>query len=191
MTSPHPEIQAFLTRRPVSSETAPQITKAGIIPFSRSSSGALHYLVMTPVAAKPELGLPEFQLCKGTRMYLGVQGWCDMRGSVPEGAVLEPLAATALREGIEELGLMLEALQTLYPLGAFQFTSATSRKDLVMWMMAAELHDREAMLPLEAVAQTTASRRWMTLAEFQREGRPDHAHILSLAEEKIVGIVGA
>lgn len=186
MTSERDEIQAFLQAQTLSAAPAPDIRKAGIIPFLR---GPLRYYVMTPVASKPDLGLPEFQLCKGTRMYQEHCEWRDMRGVVPDGVVLETLPETAVREGVEELGLRLSNIAALHVLGDYRFTSATNRKEIALWLLAAQMRNEDDFLSVQDVAASTADRRWMTLAEFQRQGRPDHAHILGLAEEKILGIM--
>lgn len=180
MTSTHAEIQAFL--QDFASTDAPEIRKAGIVPFLRDP---LRYYVMTPVAAKPDLGLPEFQLCKGTRMYYADGVWRDMKGEVPKGVLLEDLAATALREGIEELGVKLSNIIQLLPLGEYHFTSATSRIDVTLWMLAAEVKNaNDFSLP----HPSTAACAWMTLSEFQKQGRPDHAHILGLVENRLLCI---
>lgn len=177
MTSERAQIQAFLGD--YSCDTLPEIRKAGIVPFMRAP---MRYYVMTPIAAKPELGLPEFQLCKGTRMYHHEGTWRDMKGAVPEGVELEALPATALREGMEELGLKLSNIAMLHALGEYRFTSATSRTEITLWMLAAEMKNANDFTTPHA---STASCAWMTLAEFQKQGRPDHAHILGLIESAL------
>ena len=177
MTSTHAEIQAFL--KDFASASAAEIRKAGIVPFLRAP---LRYYVMTPAAAKPELGLPEFQLCKGTRMYQAHGVWHDMKGHVPDGAPLEDLAATSLREGIEELGLKLSNIAQLVTFGEYRFTSATSRMEVALWMLAAEIKNPD---DFGAPHASTAECRWMTLSEFHQHGRPDHAHILGLMEKRL------
>ena len=142
----------------------------------------IRYMVMTPVANKPDMGLPEFQICKGTRMYHDGNQWRDMRGNVPDGATLEALPHTAIREGIEELGIRVSNIARAQMLGEYRFTSATNRRDVSLWLLGAEMKNAEDFLPQEAVASVTHERRWMTLAEFNKEGRPDHAHILGQVE---------
>jgi len=184
MTDEFSKIQAFLSGWALDVPKAPGIRKAGIIPFLLGDP--LRYYVMTPVANKPDLGLPEFQLCKGTRMYKGFKGWADMKGVVPDGAELEPLAATAIREGIEELGLKLENIRHISTLGEHRFTSATNRKEIDLWLFAAEMKTEHDFLPQAEVAASTHERRWYTLEEFKKHGRPDHAHILSLVEQRLL-----
>lgn len=184
MTEEQQQIQAFLAQHALEYADIPAIQKAGVVPFLAEMPR--RYCVMMPKASRPELGLPDYQLCKGTRMYKGAHGhWHDMRGSIPEGAEMEPLAVTALREGIEELGLELSAISRLLVLGEYHFTSATNRQDVAMWMLAAEMKNDTDFLPLEAIAKTTSAREWLTLAEFQKQGRPDHAHILQMIEQRI------
>lgn len=182
MTANHEEIQAFLRDHPVPSPEAPSTRKAGIIPFLPNP---LRYQVMVPVASKPDLGLPDFQLCKGTRMMKKDGRWVDMRGDVPDDVRREPLAHTALREGIEELGIILDNIKRSFPLGEFRFISATSRTEVTLWLMAAEMKDEHEMLSDAHVAKYTTARAWQSLQEFARLGRVDHAHILGLVEEKI------
>jgi len=183
MTDEFTLIQAFLSRMDMNLPQAPEIRKAGIIPFMPGKPP--RYYVMTPVAAKPDLGLPDFQICKGTRMWKTESTWQDMRGVVPEDAELESLAATALREGIEEVGLKLENIARMAPLGEYHFTSATNRKEVNLWLFAAEMKYEDNFLPQSAIAATTESCAWLTLEEFKKQGRPDHAHILSLIEERL------
>lgn len=177
MTAEHTEIQAFLNN--FTTGDAPEIRKAGIVPFMQ---GPLRYYVMTPVATKPDLGLPDFQLCKGTRMFKGERGWEDMRKHVPDHAELEALPVTALREGIEELGLKLSNIEKFIPLGEYRFTSATNRQEVRLWMSAALVKKPE---DFAAPVDSTAECKWMTLAEFNKQGRADHAHILSQMEERL------
>jgi 8-oxo-dGTP pyrophosphatase MutT (NUDIX family) len=181
MTSEHTKIQAFLRSHSLEVPESPTLRKAGLVPFL---TAPLRYYVMTPVASKPDLGLPDYQLCKGTRMYKCAAGWKDMRGLVPENAELEPLSYTALREGVEELGLAFENIRKLFVLGEYRFTSATNRKDVDLWMLAAEVKNAFDFLPLEKT-HGTQHRAWLTLAEFKKQGRPDHAHILEQVEERL------
>ncbi len=182
MTDEHTNIQAFLRDYPCEAAALPAIRKAGLVPFMRHP---LRYMMMMPVAEKPDLGLPEFQICKGTRMFLQNGVWRDMRGDVPEDAVLETLPETALREATEELGLKVDNIAATVALGEYRFTSATNRKEIAMWLLAAEMKEAEDFLPMQQVATSTHARRWFTLAEFRQEGRPDHAHILGLVEERL------
>jgi hypothetical protein len=157
--------------------------KAGVIPYIRDD-GLLFY-VMKPRATRPDLGVPLFQLCKGTRMHHvpGV-GWRDLRDS-ELGAHKETLAETALREGIEELGLKLENIKQLLDMGPYSFASATTGREKQMWLFAAEMKDTEDFLPDSQIATTTSARQWLDTAQFEVVGRGDHHYILRDIEQKL------
>ncbi len=205
----HSEIKNFLNNNQLIkaeesfSTTQKFINKAGIVPFMRSP---LRYCVMKPCAARPELGIPEFQICKGTRMFYRGNSWQDIKGkykadelkaeglkaeellagqSIVEELPIEELPVTALREGIEELGLILENIKNIMPLGIYSFTSASQHRNIDLWLLAAEMKEENQFLPLAEIKSVTAERKWMTLAEFRKHGRADHAHILNLIEEKL------
>lgn len=183
MTDEFTQIQEFLARMGGEAPQASHIRKAGIIPYIQGKP--LKYYVMTPVASKPELGLPDFQICKGTRKYKLGEEWHDMKGIVPEDADLEPLAHTAIREGIEELGLKIANISRMMTMGEYHFTSATNRKEVFLWLFVAEIKNPGDFLPPSQVAASTQACAWLTLEEFTKKGRPDHAHILSLIEGRL------
>ena len=104
---------------------------------------------------------------------------------LPQGereVVLESLAATALREGIEELGLKLKNIKELFDLGPYGFSSATTGKSKEMWLFAAEMAQDDFS---DEVAETTADRTWLTMPEFNVAGREDHRYILRDIEKKL------
>src|SRR5690606_11557652 len=150
----------------------------GLVPFIRAGGG-YRYCVMKPVPRHKELGGPAMQLCKGTRMHWrDGQGWCDIREKSTKEARMESLAATAVREGREELGLTLEAIHRLFELGFYDFASARTGHRKEMYMFAAEVSDPGLLLPMENIRATTAERGWLTLAQFEVVGRDDHRYIL-------------
>jgi hypothetical protein len=102
-----------------------------------------------------------------------------------EGGRRELLSATAIREGIEELGLMLPGLHRLLELGPYGFSSIKTGRSKNMWLFAAEMSSQEEVLPMAEVASTTFERRWMTHAQFAVEGREDHRYILKDIERKL------
>lgn len=162
--------------------------KAGIVPFVREE-GELFFYLMKPTASRPGTTPPKWQLCKGTRMYKSKSSgkWKDMRaGEKPDSDEIESLAATALREGHEELGLLPGSILRLYDVGAYRFSSAQTGSDKHMWMFAAEVDDRDIFLPASHVAATTADRRWFSNEEFQLVGREDHLYILDDIHKKLV-----
>lgn len=151
-------------------------TKAGVLPFCYVD-GVRQYYVMKPRAERPDLPPPEFQLCKGTRMQQGEGNgpWHDMRGDDIADELSETLVQTALREGMEELGLQLENIVGLYELGGYDFSSATTGKGKQVWLYAAEIRNCDDFIETEA---STLARQWMSIAEFAVVGRPDHRYIL-------------
>ena len=99
----HASIQDFLQQRSIAKLADGAVDthiKAGIVPFLREP---YRFYLMKPVARHQALGAPKFQICKGTRMMKTAGGWTDMMAHGGK-AMAESLAATALREGIEELG---------------------------------------------------------------------------------------
>ncbi|MDX1974936.1 MAG: NUDIX hydrolase [Rickettsiales bacterium] len=184
----HALIQAFLQQKafPLSSQPVePRLNKAGLVPY-RIEDGHYTYYVMKPQGKEVEkLGEPPFQFGKGTRMfYTEAKGWQDIR-SKETSDMLEPLVQTALREGIEELGLILQHIDQIVDLGPYGFSSATTGKPKYMYLFAAHMKDDAQFLPAQEVAVSTAERRWMSLQEFAIAGRSDHKPILESIEQKL------
>jgi hypothetical protein len=181
VTDIHARVRAFLQDESVETLTesvdSDRYRKAGVIPYTREED--LRFYVMKPLGERPELGEPAFQLCKGTRMYHvpGV-GWRDMRSEGNFNGEKETLAETALREGIEELGLKLENIHRLIDLGPYSFSSATTGRAKEMWLFAAEVKEMDDFASDGEVAFTTEARKWVSAADFAIVGRPDHHYIL-------------
>ncbi len=181
-----PNQQQFISTLPLhllhtSSEDDVPIAKAGIIPFVCSDVNTpLRYYVLKPVPKRPDLGDPGYQLCKGTRLLYHNDSWKDMHEfkPVPENAVQEPLIETAIREGIEELGIELENLAALYQLGLFSFVSEKTGRTKKVWLYACNIEEKKQFQPLEDVQEYTQDRKWCTLKEFATIGRPDHVTML-------------
>lgn len=158
--------------------------KCGVVPFSRDGE-TVRFYVMKPRGHVPALGAPTFQICKGTRMYFRPEiGWRDMPAADVSG-LKETLAETALREGIEELGLKLDNIAALFDLGGFSFSSATTGKEKRMWLFAAALEHDDDFLRDAEIALSTAERRWLTAEEFASLGRPDVRYILPIIERRL------
>jgi len=157
------------------------VVKAGIIPFIRRPATSIY--VMRPRGVHPELGSPPFQLAKGTRMTQVMCEWVDMEKGDIADACAEPLPATALREGIEELGLVLDNIKEWWDMGTHTFASASTGKPKWLRLFAAEMHEPENFLPMEQVAPTTAERRWMRVEEFMRDGRADQRGMVAALEK--------
>lgn len=172
----HAPIRAFLQQQSIKDLSVAKeeelITKAGIVPFLRHP---LRFYLMKPVARHTNLPAPKFQIGKGTRMMKAGGVWKDIFSPPPAHAEMETLAETALREGIEELGLTLENIRRLFSLGPYVFASARTGKKKQMWLFAAEMASEEFS---HEVAATTAARVWMDMEEFGIVGRKDHLYIL-------------
>jgi len=184
-------IQDYLQQRTVVSlipashylNSPDRFLKAALVPFIRRAG--LDYYFMKPRAAHEELGAPEFQICKGTRMhYINGIGWRDMEETMSPTEnsesenLRETMLETALREGREELGIDFQNIVGLFDLGAHSFTSASTGKIKQMWVFAAEVIDANDFLPAQEIADTTAERRWLSASEFANVGRADHKPII-------------
>lgn len=160
------------------------ITKAGILPWTMRLQQR-EILVMQPVAKHADLPPPPWQLCKGTRMVNEKGVWRDIKkgddDALDKGILVpESLESTALREAQEEVGLIADFVVELRDCGVVEFTSARSGKTKHMQFFTAFIKSPEsALLPEEKVADTTASRRWMSVEEFLTIGRADHAKIVT------------
>jgi hypothetical protein len=191
----HALIQTFLQQHTAMSlHGKPQegvYTKAGVIPFLRQDDGFSYY-VMRPQTKMPELGEPPFQLCKGTRMHhVETLGWRDVKEPIAPDAKLETLVATALREGVEELGLKLDNILQLFDVGPYGFSSATTGKSKTMWLFAAEVGNSANFLSASEIASSTADRSWMRVSEFDVVGREDHRYILTSIDAKLAAAFNA
>jgi hypothetical protein len=181
----HARIHAFAQQQTASSLLGDtptfedrQYMKAGIIPYVLDGSKPL-YLMMKPHSKSSRLPPPTFQICKGTRMYLHRgSGWRDMRPGDEPVENKEDLLVTALREGVEEVGLMLEHIVSLENVGPYKFQSEKTGKNKYMWLFTAKLASQEHLLPMSDIAQTTAERTWMSAQEFEAVGREDHRTIV-------------
>lgn len=189
----HAVIDAFLQQQTITrlwedvqANTSYQYNKSGVVPFI-VSGGTFLYYVTKPRGKAPGLGKASFQICKGTRQYKGKDGrWHDIRSEEAQHAeTKETLASTALREGNEELGLILDNIAALWDLGAFCFTSATTGKPKYMWLFAAKMHDKDRFLADHEVKESTQERCWVDLDEFAVVGRQDHVYILRQIEPRL------
>lgn len=179
----HAKLQTFLQENtPVSlpggAQPGPDLgyKKAGVVPFYRLTPR--RYLMMKPVPKHAHLSPPALQICKGTRMQQLGGHWRDIRDADTPTGPCETLAVTALREGLEELGLEPSCIINLIDMGPYSFSSAISDDKKQMWLFAAQLDPDRTLLPVSQIAATTASREWMTIEEFEQHGRSDHRAIL-------------
>jgi hypothetical protein len=190
MDHSHALISAFLQQASISSMVsddhrpiADRFTKAGVVPFVRGTPR--QYYFMKPNSTIEGLGEAPYQICKGTRMYYRAQqGWHDIRDPRERGERQEALLVTALREGIEELGLKLESITRIIEMGPYGFASATTGRSKEMWLFALEMQ-ADGFGNASEVAASTASRAWMHSAQFTATGRDDHRPILRDIDDKL------
>lgn len=188
----HEAIASFLQEKPPVSLigdpdgfSPDSYNKAGVVPFIRHEGGHRFY-VMKPHFTMPQLGAPPFQICKGTRMHYVIgAGWRDVKPDTLMEPKHESLVQTALREGIEELGLKLSNVSSLYDLGPYEFSSATTGRPKRMWLFAAKVVDSNDMLPDSSVEHSTSERQWLSAGEFLVVGRGDHSYILEDMEVRL------
>ena len=188
----HARIHTFMqqkTTTPLVGETLifpdQQYMKAGVVPFIRQPSHIL-YLMMKPIAKSSMLPPPTFQICKGTRMFLHRgSGWRDMKAGDEVVENKEHLMVTAFREGIEEVGLVPEAIVSVQDVGPYKFLSERTGKNKYMWLYTTELASPDDLLPMSDIASTTAQREWLTAEQFEAEGRLDHRAIVQDIDGKL------
>jgi ADP-ribose pyrophosphatase YjhB (NUDIX family) len=187
--TPRDTLRAWLQAHPphrLAQDDETGLTKAGLLPFLPTTQEAdWQILVMRPRGDKPALGPPPLQICKGTRMARIGGDWSDMRKKTKDYDESESLAETALREAEEELGIQPNAIIRLYDLGNAGFASASTSKGKYMRLFAAELKNREDLLPMAHIAATTAERRWLSFKEFAWQGREDHVQIAANALSRL------
>lgn len=154
--------------------SATTAAKAGVLPFVREG-GQRIYLLMRPLARKPEAGPPPFQIAKGSRLaYLGGR-WLDSKEDsdiLLRSDATESILITALREGVEELGLNLAHARMVHLGREFPFISASTGVTKQVWVNAVEMNGRDCLHGEELA--DTAEIRWMTPEEAGPLCRPDH-----------------
>lgn len=191
MQQAHRAMDAWLMENAITPLPAPMreenVTKAGLLPFiRRTQTEQWKLLLMRPRADKPALGPPLLQLCKGTRMQRFHGTWQDIKGDIlpADSADPEPLSRTALREGLEELGLPVSGITRLFDAGTHAFTSASSSKPKYLRLFLAEVTEENGLLPAAGIAATTAERAWLSLQECTPERvRGDHIPLIRSAVE--------
>lgn len=169
------------------------VIKAGVVPFVWNKRiKRYEYLVIKPRADKQDvLGLPPFQICKGTRMFKDNTGsWEDMRGGMGIGMACESLIMTAFREGVEELGIDLDNIHNIIDLGVHEYTSATTGKQERVQLYGLALHTKEELKGKEHIEETIDSRQWMSLANFLTQGRRDYHRVLWAIESQLAKMHG-
>jgi 8-oxo-dGTP pyrophosphatase MutT (NUDIX family) len=157
------------------------IDKVGMLPVVLEQ-GEFKVRLAKPLAKKPELGAPEFQLPKGTRQFFDATAniWRDIgRGHDPqswENVQLEPLPQAALREAVEEVGMVPENIQQVWDLGVITVKSASSGGDKRVHMFVAEVKDKNNFTAPDAAHAAAENVDW-----FRPDDpaiRADHAKFL-------------
>jgi 8-oxo-dGTP pyrophosphatase MutT (NUDIX family) len=128
--------------------------KAAIIPFIKIDD-KIHMLFMKP--SDPTYGGPRFQMAKG---------------NVDPG---ETPSQTALREGIEELGLRQSNIISMELLTTQQLTGLDDT--YIISVFAAEVKSMQGFLSPHF---ETGETRWMTEAEFKSSGRASHIDFVDM-----------
>ncbi len=161
------------------------VTRAGVLPFYVPPHGPCEFLFMTP---RPKNGLapPKDQIAKGGRQVKINGVWRDMEDRSIDASTLEmePVAATAMREGREEIGLLPENVTRLYDIGPVEFISEKKKIPTKMYLFAAQVKTKENFERVEGA-------RWMTLDAFLKEGREDHRKIVERAWVEIQPTIGS
>jgi len=165
-------------------EVIPKVIKVGILPFMVTHN-QIEILFMRPKAEREALGLPQFQIAKGTRR-INISGqWCDMREDdlvYADESFHESLLDTAIREGHEEIGLRAENIVRLFDLGVFYFISASRGTKKPLHLFAAEIKEKHDFARFE---ESTSETGWLTPEAFVEQGRADHVAILQEAMQKL------
>ncbi|MDG1286718.1 MAG: hypothetical protein P8P30_04040 [Rickettsiales bacterium] len=161
------------------------VHKAGVVPYRLGENGIEYYL-FKPSEMMPEMGDPGFQICKGTREIKNPETgeWEDYHSSTklkeygPEN--LEPLIVTALREGIEEIGLPLEEIVEVTEWGQAAFASASTGELKTMWLYPVGVYPDCPFDEPSAEHANTVAREWFdpqNRAQVEKI-RPDHLKII-------------
>lgn len=142
-----------------------QIKKCGVLPY-RIIEGCFEYYLFKPRGDKPELGDPGFQIPKGTRE--------EMNGEP------EPLFVTALREGIEEIGLPLDAIISAGNWGQAAFKSASTGELRTMWLYPLLMRQDVQFDEPDKEHAATVARKWLDIENqtHNTQIRPDHLRVI-------------
>ncbi|MCC7260283.1 MAG: hypothetical protein IT567_04550 [Alphaproteobacteria bacterium] len=167
------------------------LDKAGILPFRYTPERELEFFFVLPEEKHPAFGPQQFQIAKGTRKVFDAGGLRDMgpMESVDTSIAVETLAATALREGAEEIGLHESMVTRLIDAGKFAFQS---QKDMALGGSGAKtlrifLAEIRSPADLEASHPTldhSQDRKWLKPDDPRL--RPDHREIA----QKLAAMLG-
>lgn len=159
------------------------LDKSGILPFRYDPAGNLEFFFVLPEEKHPGYGPQQFQIAKGSRKVRDATGWRDMRSTESTdspGITVESLAAAALREGAEEIGLLESMVTRLIDAGKFAFQS---QKDMahggsgakMLRVFLAEVRDPAELEASPPTLDPSQDRKWLKPDDPLL--RPDHREI--------------
>lgn len=166
-------------------EPRKHINKAGIVPLIEEN--CIQIMLIKPRPKKKDLGPPSWQLIKGTRMVRTSTGWEDFKpiDKKVNETLLEPLLCAALREGMEEAGLMLENIASLGSLGVYDFKSATTGDKKSMELFALLMKDKDSFYWPDENHKYTIDLKWFDLHNLPEDIRPDALDIILDIRKKL------
>lgn len=166
------------------------INKAGVVPFIGKERGKMQFFLMKPAESGSYNTPSKFQICKGTREVLQDGVWEDYQPKKGQDYLkenLEPMLVTALREGIEEIGLRMDNILKIYEWGRAEFRSEKTHQPKSLWLYLTEVRDKEAFDLPDTQHANTGERRWISLPRDKDLVREDHLKILMAVLEKYQG----
>ena len=163
----------------------PDINKAGIVPLYGDVD--MHMLLIKPWAKKKHLGPPPWQLIKGTRMIHRAGDWedYDKGDSVGKKDELEPLLCTALREGMEEAGLILENIGGIGSFGEHCYKSLSSGKEKKMHLYALLINEKKGFHWPDEEHPVTESMKWFDINKLPDNTREDAREMVGVLKDKL------
>lgn len=174
-------------------QTARGVVKAGVLPFHRDEAGRIHFYLMKPKAKEGQDydTPPQFQICKGTREYQykgegGVWQWeeCKPRNrKMKEGDKPEPLFVTAIREGIEEIGLQPDSIQRSFEWGRATYQGQKVERTHTLWLYVVEVApDTPFLGPVKGLADT-GKQEWFMWPPEENKAHEVRADYITLLDE--------
>jgi len=181
MNEEDPHYFAHIYLAPEGRMSEERVSRVAVLPYiaSGQSPWQWQFLVMKPTAVKSG-GTPKFQMAHGKRR-VRVQGeWRDLTLEDDVRAFprkdLEPLFATALREGREEIGLLPENIISVVDMGNYEADTEHVRTVYgPMRVFAVALKSKSNFCKPEEKTKSTA---WMVEQEFSMNGRLDHRPVV-------------
>ncbi len=167
-----------------------EVFKCGVLPY-RKIHGEIQYYLYKPIASHPDLNAPKFQIAKGTREIKDAESnqWSDYKqlSQIKSNSELEPVLVTALREGIEEIGLPLGSIIRASDWGPVDFTSASKGTVKSMWLFPLEMSADCVFGQPDVQHASTHAREWLSLSKSAdyRQIRSDHLEVIQKIDKKL------